>query len=137
MSQIVNTLGQLRESWTTHDSSIPVSRPQTWSDQYYDRLKKQRQLDQIIDVPYFGDSREVGLLQVADFAAFFLRRYAELADCQASERFPGETEQVAEWVAMLSARALDGRHVYPKYNRSAAADIFWRHAPQSLRDLYS
>lgn len=41
---------------------------------------KQKQLDQIVDVPYFGDSREVVLIQVADFAAFFLRRYAEIQE---------------------------------------------------------
>jgi hypothetical protein len=35
-----------------------IARPPAWSDEYYDRGKKQPQLDQIIDTPYFGDSIE-------------------------------------------------------------------------------
>jgi len=113
-----------------------ICRPQTWSDQYYERAKRQEQLDQIIDVPYFGDSREVGLLQVADFVAFFLRRNAELALPASAERFAGERNQVRAWAALLAERVIDGRHVFPKKNRSAAVDLFWRFAPESIRDLY-
>lgn len=113
-----------------------VCRPQTWSDLYYERSKKQEQLDQLIDVPYFGDSREVGMLQVADFAAFFLRRHSELEDSGDSERYAGERSQIASWVTMLAARAIDGRHVFPKKARSDAADLFFRHAPESIRSLY-
>ncbi len=113
-----------------------ICRPQSWSDQYYERAKKQGHLDQIIDVPYFGDSREVGLLQVADFVAFFLRRYGELRDFHDTERYAGETAQISDWVTMLAGRAVDGRHVYPKKARSDAAELFWRFAPPSLRDLY-
>jgi hypothetical protein len=47
-----------------------ICRPPKWSDEYYNRTKKQDALDQIIDVPYFGDSEEVSLIQVADFLAF-------------------------------------------------------------------
>lgn len=110
--------------------------PQTWSDQYYDRHPRQEQLDQLIDVPYFGDSREVGLLQVADFVAFFLRRHSELVDCADVERYTGERGQIAAWVAMLAKRAIDRRHVFPKKNRPDAADLFYQHAPASIRDLY-
>ena len=113
-----------------------ICRPQSWSDQYYDRREKQEQLDQIIDVPYFGDSREVGLLQVADFAAFFFRRYAELSVSGSEERFTGERNQIEEWARLLSERAIEGRHVFPKKNRSDAAELFWRFAPESIRGLY-
>src|SRR5690348_15120320 len=91
-----------------------ICRPQSWSDQYYERAKRPEQLDQIIDVPYFGDSREVGLLQVADFAAFFMRRYAELALPGSAERFAGERDQVESWAELLAERAIDGRHVFPQ-----------------------
>jgi hypothetical protein len=113
-----------------------ICRPQSWSDQYYERKKKQLELDQLIDVPYFADSREVGLLQVADFVAFFLRRYAELKNGAGKERYANEGTQVAEWVTMLVERAIDSRHVYPKKARTDAAELFWRYAPSALRDLY-
>jgi len=113
-----------------------IQRPQTWSDQYYERRKNQDELDQIVDVPYFADSREVGLLQVADFAAFFLRRYAELQEPQESEKYAGERQQVAEWASMLAQRAIDRRHVYSRSSRNEAAELFWSCAPPSLRDLY-
>ncbi|MFV2058173.1 MAG: DUF3800 domain-containing protein, partial [Thiohalomonadales bacterium] len=49
-----------------------------WADSYYGRGKKQEKLDQIIDVPHFVDSQEVGLIQLADFLCFFMRKYIEL-----------------------------------------------------------
>ena len=51
-----------------------ILRPPEWSDEYYDRKPQQDRLDQIVDVPYFGDSKDVGLIQLADFFSFFLRR---------------------------------------------------------------
>ncbi|MDA0263112.1 MAG: hypothetical protein O3A93_03705 [Chloroflexi bacterium] len=42
--------------------SDAVLNPPDWSDEYYARRKKQEQLDQIIDVPYFGDSKELPLI---------------------------------------------------------------------------
>ena len=70
-----------------------VNRPPPWSDEYYARGKKQEQLDQIIDVPYFGDSQEVSLLQVADFLAFFLRRYIEIQEGLVPPRYEDEEEK--------------------------------------------
>jgi hypothetical protein len=48
-----------------------IMRPPVWSGEYYGKKPKADPLDQIIDVPYFGDSKEVGLIQLADFIAFF------------------------------------------------------------------
>src|SRR5207302_5827361 len=56
-----------------------ILRPPAWSDSYYGRKKDQRELDQVVDTPYFGDSRDVVLVQLADIVAFLLRRYAQLA----------------------------------------------------------
>ena len=55
-----------------------ISRPPAWSDEYYNRRKKQARLDQLVDVPYFGDSKDVALIQLADVFSYFLRRYAEI-----------------------------------------------------------
>ncbi len=48
-----------------------ISNPPEWSDQYYDRQPQNPQLDQIVDVPYFADSQDVGLIQLADFSRTF------------------------------------------------------------------
>lgn len=37
-----------------------VTNPPAWTDSFYDKGKKQSRLDQIVDVPYFCDSEEVG-----------------------------------------------------------------------------
>src|SRR5260370_426841 len=55
-----------------------IFRPPAWSDSYYERGKKQPALEHVVDVPYFADSKDVALLQLADFTAYFLRRYAEI-----------------------------------------------------------
>ena len=54
--------------------------PPSFSDAYYTKTKSQARLDQIVDVPYFADSRDVSLIQLADFAAFFIRRHAEIEE---------------------------------------------------------
>jgi hypothetical protein len=51
-----------------------IDNPPPWSDAYYDRGTKQDQLDQVIDVPYFGDSREVPLIQLAVVSRVWWKR---------------------------------------------------------------
>ena len=57
-----------------------ILNPPTWTELYYNRKKKQDPLDQIIDVPYYGDSRDVSLIQIADLVAYLLRVYIELKE---------------------------------------------------------
>ena len=71
-----------------------VKNPPVWSDAYYALGKKQQPLDQIIDVPAFQDSKEVELLQVADFLAFFLRRYAEIQEGLEPSKYDDEQEKI-------------------------------------------
>ncbi len=61
-----------------------IASPPSWSDSYYSRGKKQEALSHIVDCPYFAESHRVPLIQVADFLAYFLRRYAELQEGYAS-----------------------------------------------------
>ena len=42
-----------------------------WSDEYYAKEKNRSQMDQIVDVPHFGDSKDFPLIPMADFPAFF------------------------------------------------------------------
>jgi hypothetical protein len=92
-------------------------------------------LDQIIDVPYFGDSTEVHLLQVADFIAFFIRRHAEIAAGYSKERYDQEGDKIANWLAILKACSFAPRFVYPATGRCECSDLFYRHAPEVLLTL--
>ncbi|BCO08445.1 hypothetical protein GF1_08210 [Desulfolithobacter dissulfuricans] len=51
-----------------------INNPPAWSESYYRKEKKKPPLNQIVDVPYFGDSKQVPLIQVADVMAFFLSK---------------------------------------------------------------
>lgn len=112
-----------------------IMRPPAWSDTYYRRKKKQRQLDQIVDTPYFGDSREVSLIQLADFVSFFLRRYAEIKERLVPAKYADEEQRVTEWIAELTSRSIGSACIYPKTQREYAEDLFYLRAPASLRDL--
>lgn len=112
-----------------------IMRPPAWSDQYYGRGKKQPQLDQIVDIPYFGDSREVALIQLADFVAFFLRRYAEIKEGLVPAKYDDEEERVTEWITELKTRSIGSARIYPKTQRQYADNIFFDRAPASIRSL--
>lgn len=112
-----------------------IARPPEWSDGYYDRQPKQDRLDQIVDVPYFGDSREVSLIQLADLTSFFLRRAGEIAEGLAGPRYDGEEENLGEWVGRFLSRSIGAANIYPRRGREYAAELFYRHAPPSIRSL--
>lgn len=110
-----------------------ILNPPDWTETYYKRTRKQDEIDQIIDIPYFADSKHVPLLQVADFVAYFLRRYAELVGGD-TERYSGENKQVQRWVSTALKRAVPKSVVYPKKGRCACADLFYTYAPEAIRD---
>ncbi|MGH8397635.1 MAG: DUF3800 domain-containing protein [Gammaproteobacteria bacterium] len=109
--------------------------PPDWSDEYYNRGKKQGKLDQIVDAPYFADSTTVALIQAADFLAFFLRRHAEIAENLIAPRYAEEQDKIQEWVEQLSQRTIGVAHMYPAKGRCKAASEFYDHCPPSLRRL--
>lgn len=109
-----------------------ILNPPDWTDSYYGRKRQQDQLDQIVDAPYFADSRDVPLLQVADFVAYFLRRHLELEN-GGPERYNGERERVGAWAGRLLERAIPLQMIYPKNGRCPTAQLFFEYAPQPLR----
>jgi len=111
-----------------------ILRPPTWSDEYYDRERKTAPLDQVIDVPYFADSKNVALIQVADAAAFLLRRHAEV-EAGDRERYDGEAERLGGWASDLGARSIGRAHIYPRTQRRDAHNLFYNLAPEALRAL--
>lgn len=113
-----------------------VMNPPAWTDSYYAKGKKQARLDQVVDVPYFGDSREVGLLQVADFVAYFLRRHAEIAAGYSEPKYPDEMHKLNGWISTLRGRCLGGSMMYPATGRCDCANLFFTHAPDVVRTLH-
>ena len=112
-----------------------INSPPAWTDEYYDREPKQKRLDQIIDVPYFADSRHVGLIQMADFAAFFLRRFVEIKTGAVGPRYKEEEQKIGQWISSLCQRHVPISACYPKKGRNAAQDFFWSIAPGCIRTM--
>jgi hypothetical protein len=112
-----------------------VSAPPAWTDTYYSKKKKDKQLNRIVDVPYFGDSKKVHLLQVADLVAYLLRRYAELVDGKLSEKYEGELSKVSTWVREIAKLSHPRATRYLKAGRCSCSDLFYSMAPASIRDL--
>ena len=110
-----------------------IARPPAWSDTYYDRRTNQGALDHIVDVPYFGDSKDVPLIQLADVISFFIRRYAEIAEGVAGERYDGEGDNLTSWMADIVLRSIGTQYIYPRRGRDYSAELFYRHAPASVR----
>jgi hypothetical protein len=112
-----------------------LMRPPDWSDEYYSRNNKQEQLDQVVDVPYFGDSQDVSLIQLADVCSFFLRRYAEIKSGAVPEKYAGEEEKVSHWMEIFASRSIGHPFIYPKKGRSTSEDLFFQNAPAAIREL--
>jgi hypothetical protein len=112
-----------------------VSAPPPWTDTYYSKKKKDKQLNRIVDVPYFGDSKKVHLLQVADLVAYLLRRYAELVDGKHQEKYAGELSKVSAWVREIAKLSHPSATRYLKAGRCSCAELFYSIAPASIRDL--
>lgn len=110
-----------------------IINPPEWSDTYYnyDRYKNAERLDQIIDVPYFGDSRHVGLIQLADFVSFFLRKYIEI-EMGIPPDYVEEPERIKEWSKIILEQAIQKSAMYPARGRCECADLFYRYAPSCL-----
>jgi len=117
---------------TEADEFIKLIRtPPEWTDTYYHCDQKQDRLDQIIDVPYFGDSRHVGLIQLADFVSFFLRRYIEI-QMGIQERYEDEPRLIKEWATVALKQSIPKSVIYLSRGRYECADLFYRYAPSCL-----
>lgn len=112
-----------------------IFKPAGWSDEYYNRDKKQIQLDQIVDVPFFGDSQQVLLLQVADAIAFVLRRYAEILDGKDDVRYKDELEKLKGWIKLIAKRSYPLSTRWPSRGLNVVQCMFDRLAPSSIKDI--
>jgi len=106
--------------------------PPGWTDDYYERDRRQEPLNQVIDTAFTVKSHHAGMIQVADLYAWILRRYAEIVEYGMTEEFSGEDRFINDCVKMLRKR-LSGRAMrWPKRADSAAAEWFNSVAPKCL-----
>ena len=112
-----------------------ITNPRLWSEEFYAKKNKQAPLDQVVDVPYFGDSAEVALIQLADFIAFFLRRYAEIKEGLVGPKYADEENRIDGWIELISRRSIGHNFMYPRVGRGAAEDLFYQNASRSIREI--
>lgn len=109
-----------------------VNNPPSWTKKFYDKKNKRTPLNQIIDTPYFADSQYVGLIQVADFVSFFLRRYIEINQNSVPPKFDGEDKLINEWMEIVFSCSMNKSIMYPSRGRGECESFFWDYAPECL-----
>jgi hypothetical protein len=112
-----------------------IKNPREWSGEYYGKRLRDKTLDQVIDVPYFGDSKDIGLIQLADVACYFLRRYAEIQEEYDQPKYADEVDRVNGWMSIFCERSIGTSHIFKKQGRNDAEDLFYQNAPVSIRAI--
>jgi hypothetical protein len=107
--------------------------PPDWTDTYYDKKTNQDKMSQIVDVPHFVDSKQVGMIQLADFMCFFLRKHIELSLGLATPDYIDEAEKVRTWTNMILDRSVPKNNIFLTRGRCECADLFYNNAPDTIR----
>jgi hypothetical protein len=103
-----------------------------WTDSYYNRLEHQDTFSQLVDVPHFVDSKDVGLIQLADFICFFLRKYIELQMDFVKEEYVGEKAKVKDWSVFYLKQSIPKNNIYLSRSRCNCAELFYKYAPSCI-----
>lgn len=107
--------------------------PTSWSDTYYNKGKKQEQLDQIIDVPHFVDSKQVELIQLADFLCYFLRNHIEFSLKLIQPKYANEDVIFQDYHEQTLQLAIPKSNIFLSKGRCSAADYFFKFAPSTIK----
>jgi hypothetical protein len=122
-----------REVREEFDFSELILSPPAWSDSFYNKGKREPRLGSIVDVPYWADSKHVGLIQVSDFVSYFIRKYCELKSGASTPKYPGEADKLEEWMAKIHGASVPKTILLPSRGRCAAADILYNLSPEFIR----
>jgi len=115
-----------------HITDLLLSAPD-WTDTYYAKKPGQEKFSQIVDVPHFVDSKDVGLIQLADFICFFLRRYIELEMKYVTPNYDDEVEKVSNWANLILKEGIPKNNIYLSRKRCNCADLFYKYAPGVIK----
>ncbi len=114
-----------------------IVNPPRWTDSYCDfgdNQSKER-LDQIIDVPYYADSHQVALIQIADLVCYILRQYSELEDYDGKEKRGVDFDHYKRWVQKIKEMCITPSHRYKTRKACDTSKFFTELAPVSLKKL--
>jgi len=103
-----------------------------WFDTYYKKNAKDVKLNQIVDVPYYADSKKVPLLQIADLISFIIRRYVEIKQGEKAEDW--EEEALEEYIKIINKMSFNKSTIYPE-RQCNCAEYFYDLAPEPIRGL--
>jgi hypothetical protein len=117
------------------DFVMLLRKPPRFVDEYYARDGGQEQLNQVIDVPYYGDSKDVNLLQIADLIAYILRLHVELEEGRRSPEYKGENQNIQGWVEQIISISLPVSTRYLARGRDRCSELFCKYAPEALMSL--
>lgn len=106
-----------------------------WTDSFYEKRRKQEQLDQIIDSAFAVKSHHAGLIQIADLFALVFRRYAEIHDYGLAEEWEGELAYVESLVRSLTGRLASASSRWPRRPKCPCTQWYNGLAPASLMQL--
>lgn len=109
-----------------------LNNPPDWTDSYYNLSPRHTKIDQVIDVPHFVDSKDVGLIQVADFVCFFLRRFLEIHEAGLPPTYADEVERIDGWVESAMSRSIPKSKIYSQRGQCEAMRYFCNYAPSCL-----
>ncbi len=110
-----------------------ILNPPTWSDTYYSKGKKQEQLDQIVDVPHFVDSKQVELIQLADFLCYFLRKHLEFSLNLRQPKYQGEEIIFQGYKDLTMKMAIPKANIFLSKGRCTASEYFCKYAPATIK----
>ena len=103
-----------------------------WTDQYYNKLEQQVKFSQLVDVPHFVDSKDVGLIQLADFLCFFLRKHIELELGLTEPAYDEEKEKVKIWTESFISQSIPKRNIFLSRGGNTCTELFNKYAPEIL-----
>lgn len=106
-----------------------------WTNTYYAKKDKLDKLSHIVDVPYFGNSEKIHLLQIADLLAYIIRVYIEIKEGKSSPRYKDEADKIDSWMHLICELSIPFSMIYPKKGRCECSELFYQYAPITLLDL--
>lgn len=115
-----------------HFTDLIINAPD-WTDSYYDRKEEQEKFSQLVDVPHFVDSKYVGLIQLADFVCFFLRRHIELQLGYIKDAYDGEIKKIQKWADIIFNQSIPINNIYLKRGRCDCSELFYKYAPSLFK----
>ena len=114
-----------------HFTDLLLNAPD-WTDSYYNKLANQEKLSQIVDVPHFANSRDVGLIQLADFICYFLRRYIELKMEYIEPEYEDELQKISLWVNACLGQSIPKNNIFLSRGRCNCSNLFYKYTPEIM-----